>query len=138
MKNYEVIGAVMSLQTGLLRLNDEQASARSHLLEKVGAGIYALHGPTQFIRGEVFGYDGDLSPTQALELLDVKANSRAAAVTKNKVVAAAKVGGGAEKKQKKKQKEKASDSEADQDDAGSAGSEDEESTAGADDSGDAA
>lgn len=62
MKKYLVEGDFITVPSGELELSAAQAYARNHVLTeaKKGKNRYVLTGPTQFKKGEKFGYDGDL------------------------------------------------------------------------------
>lgn len=74
MNTIEIIGHHVAIQGGILQLSEEQAYARQHQLEKVpgSKNLYKLIGETQFIEGEVFGYDGEISLkfAKAVEIAD--------------------------------------------------------------------
>lgn len=56
MKRYKTL-KVIDLFTGQIGLDDKQAGARSHCLDKVGAGRYEIMGHVQFKSGEVVSFD---------------------------------------------------------------------------------
>lgn len=69
MQNYEVTGKSIRLGGGIVRLTDEQAKAREHLLEETDKpGIYKITGEFDFKKGEVFGFDGELPKATVMSL----------------------------------------------------------------------
>jgi len=71
MIRYQAISTV-TLHTGLVQLEPEQARRRGAKLKPVGDDVYEIQAPTQFKRGERFGYDGALPKALAGEILEVK------------------------------------------------------------------
>lgn len=59
MKKYTVIGIKAGINSGIARLSDSQASARSHALKILGDGLYEIISPVEFKRGEEFEWDGE-------------------------------------------------------------------------------
>ncbi|WP_020675282.1 hypothetical protein [Geopsychrobacter electrodiphilus] len=70
MERYRIKAASANFHSGILQLNDQQASARQHALEDLGDGLYEIKQPVQFKRGEELGFDGDVSKL-LLEQLEV-------------------------------------------------------------------
>lgn len=72
MRNYKVIGRLVELHAGEVRLTNEQAAARASFLgEPSGRGkskTYPILRPIQFKLGEVFAYDGEIPKDQASEV----------------------------------------------------------------------
>lgn len=54
----------------ILQLSDAQAARRCHALRALRKGIYEVHQPVQFKRGEVVGYDGELPKAMAEAIED--------------------------------------------------------------------
>lgn len=59
MKKYTTIMPV-TLTSGVIKLNDDQARRRRHMIEEVEGqpGVYKIIAPCRFKVGETFGYDG--------------------------------------------------------------------------------
>lgn len=70
MIKYQVIDKPAILFSGLLELNEDQVRRRKHLLELVEGSVYMILKPVTFKVGEVFGYDGEISKSAALALVD--------------------------------------------------------------------
>ena len=55
---YLVIGRFITIRSGKLQLNDDQARRRQHALKDLGGGLFEVMGDCGFKHGEIFGYDG--------------------------------------------------------------------------------
>ena len=78
MKEIVVTGKQATLRSGTVKLTTDQAASREHGLEKVEGkkDLYTIIDAVSFKRGEVFGYDGEISKTlfdTVGEVVDVKA-----------------------------------------------------------------
>lgn len=71
MKKYTVIGIKTGVNSGIVRLSDSQASARSHALKVLKDGLYEIILPVEFKKGEEFEWDGEINKT-LLEEVAVK------------------------------------------------------------------
>jgi hypothetical protein len=71
MRLFEVTSPFVLLNSGRIRLTDKQYTDRAHALGKTDdVHVYTIEKPVGFKHGEVFEYDGELTPTLAK---DVKA-----------------------------------------------------------------
>lgn len=73
MHKYEVTARFLELKTGVVSLEKAQAADRAHALKHIKGTHYELLTPTQFKRGEVFGYEGKLPAAIAAEVVSQKA-----------------------------------------------------------------
>lgn len=82
MKTIEVTASHITLNGLRLQLSTAQFATRKHMLKVVNAdqGIYDLLGETDFIKGEVLGIEGDISPVLALEVEIADADEEAGEV----------------------------------------------------------
>lgn len=82
MKQFQVIARQLTLNSGQVRLSEQQAAVRQHCLKKVGNGVYEITGECNFKAGERLEYDGDLPKGLATSMVSPEAaegvNRRAA------------------------------------------------------------
>lgn len=81
MKNYKVTAASVTIRSGVIGLSEAQAKDRAHLLKALGDGLYELLSPTQFKRGEEFGYDGDTNKVLLQHIQETDQESEAEEAT---------------------------------------------------------
>lgn len=73
MKKFEVINPKgVTLASGVLQLNKDQAGSREHALRKLGDGLFLIEQPVQFKLGEIFGYDGEAGKALLAEMEPVE------------------------------------------------------------------
>lgn len=74
MKTYIVTGVVVTLHAGKVKLTSHQASLRLYALKKISDDVYEITGATQFKKGEIFEWDGELPKSMAdqVEMEDPK------------------------------------------------------------------
>jgi len=62
METYTITEKPVTISSGILRLEKDQAKTRAHNLKLINpkAGTYEIINPVEFKVGEVIGYDGDL------------------------------------------------------------------------------
>ncbi|OGI44525.1 MAG: hypothetical protein A2V92_03735 [Candidatus Muproteobacteria bacterium RBG_16_65_31] len=78
MKTFKVIGHVAAVHAGLVKLGDDQARPRKHLLRPRGDGVYEVLRPIQFKQGEQFGYDGEFPKAMATVIMTTEQIEKAA------------------------------------------------------------
>lgn len=68
-RNYVVTAAAATFHSGILRLSEEQAAARSFgLVPTKKAGEFRIVSPVQFKRGEEIGFDGEINKAMLQDL----------------------------------------------------------------------
>lgn len=73
MNKFEVTSPTgITLPSGILGLQPEQAQSRSFALGSLGDGLYQILKPVQFKAGEVIAYDGPLTKAMATQLKSKK------------------------------------------------------------------
>lgn len=92
MKQFKAEHGAVHVNSGQLKLTADQAQSRLHCLKVVdvkkdGSGTYEVIAPTQFKKGEQFGYDGEVGKNGVLR--DPEAEELAAMEADEKRVAAA-------------------------------------------------
>lgn len=68
MKRYTVISGPITIFSGILEMDERQASARSYAVTPLGEGLFEVVSPVQFKNGEEFGYDGDVNKSLLQQL----------------------------------------------------------------------
>lgn len=73
MKTYTVTEVTgVTIHSGILLLNDLQATARVNALINLGEGLYEIRGPVQFKCRETFGYDGEVNKALLEKIVEVE------------------------------------------------------------------
>lgn len=72
MNRYQVVGRFVQINSGVVRLSDEQAARCRHLTRKLEDGTHEVLVPIQFKRGEIFEFNGEV-PKDLADMRDLDA-----------------------------------------------------------------